>query len=90
MKTALREPFSTGAKAVVAKPFTFGGRTYAAGDSFPWRKLSCSVRKAQQLWENRLISCETTSKAIAPKSDSKAKPMTKPAKEETADESQTD
>jgi hypothetical protein len=57
MKSALREPFSSGAKCTAMKPFTFAGKRYKVGQEFHWRRLACSERKAKQLWESRLITC---------------------------------
>lgn len=52
-----RLPLDLSGKATQAmRAFTFGGRRYEPGDRFPWRQLSCSVRKAQQLHDNRFIT----------------------------------
>ena len=50
-----RQPFSPSGEFVAAKEFRFAGKTYAVGDSFPWRKLSCSMRRLIQLYEGRYI-----------------------------------
>ena len=38
------------------RTFNYGGKNYATGDRFPWLQLSCSVRKAQLLFEGRFIT----------------------------------
>lgn len=56
MATKMRQPFTPGGKFIVGRPFRFGGRDYKAGDEFPWRQLSCSVRKLRSLYEGRNLS----------------------------------
>ncbi len=51
-----RQPFSPSGEFVAGKEFRFGGKTYSVGDSFPWRKLSCSMRRLIQLYEGRYIN----------------------------------
>ena len=56
MAQAVRQPFNAKGKFVAgAKGLRFHGKTYAPGDNFPWRKLSCSERKLRQLHERRLV-----------------------------------
>lgn len=56
MATKMRQPFTPGGKFIVGRPFRFGGKDYKAGDEFPWRQLSCSVRKLRSLYEGRNLS----------------------------------
>jgi len=56
MSSYMRQPFTPGGKFVVSKPFRFAGKDYKAGDEFPWRQLSCSVRKLRQLYEGRNLN----------------------------------
>lgn len=66
MKSALKEPFSHQARAIVSKPLVFDGKRYEVGEEFPWRKVGCSVRKARQLWENRFLCNEEAAPKPAP------------------------
>lgn len=50
-----RQPFLPQGEFVAGKAFRFGGKTFNVGDSFPWRKMSCSARRLRQLYESRLI-----------------------------------
>jgi len=56
MSSKVRQPFTPGGKFVVSKAFRFAGRPYKEGDEFPWRQLSCSVRKLRQLYEGRFLN----------------------------------
>lgn len=58
MANQVRRPFTPGGKFVASKDFRFGGRRYAKGDEFPWRQLSCSVRRLRLLYEGRLVNNE--------------------------------
>lgn len=46
----------SGKQCFAMRDFAFAGKRYSRGDRFPWRQLSCSIRKARQLFDNRLIS----------------------------------
>ena len=56
MGRIIRQPFKPRGKFVASKTFRFHGKSYAKGDEFPWRTISCSVRKLRTLYEGRLIS----------------------------------
>ena len=55
MRREERQPFTATGEYVARKQFRFHGRPYAPGDDFPWRTLSCSVRKLTQLYNQRYI-----------------------------------
>lgn len=77
-----RQPFTATGEYVARKQFRFHGKPYAPGDSFPWRKLSCSVRKLQQLYDQRFIEPKGDGASV------EAKPVEerKPVEETTAPE----
>ena len=52
-----RHPFNSGEKFFAGKSFKFHGKNYAIGDPFPWRKLSCSLRKLRTLHDGKYIDC---------------------------------
>lgn len=87
---------ASGKKCWAMKDFTFHGRRYARGDRFDWRKLSCSVRQAQRLYDNRFITSgdiELKDEPVKPKVASKSKaaaPSPEPAQEQPEGESQED
>ncbi len=56
MKNMVRQPFTPGGKFVASKAFRFAGKAYNAGDEFPWRQLSCSVRRLRSLYEGRYLN----------------------------------
>lgn len=56
MTTRMRQPFTPGGKFVVSKPFRFAGKGFNVGDEFPWRQLSCSVRRLRLLYEGRHLN----------------------------------
>lgn len=58
MARKIRQPFTPGGKFVASKDFRFHGRKYVRGDDFPWRTLSCSIRKLRQLYEGRYLNNE--------------------------------
>ena len=58
MTKMVRQPFTPGGKFIASKKFRFHGRDYAKGDEFPWRTLSCSIRKLRQLYEGRFLNNE--------------------------------
>jgi hypothetical protein len=58
MSKMMRQPFTPGGKFIASKNFRFHGRDYARGDEFPWRRLSCSIRKLRQLYEGRYLNNE--------------------------------
>lgn len=74
-----RQPFTATGGYVARKQFRFHGKPYAPGDNFPWRQLSCSVRKLRQLYEQRYIE---------PKGDG-ASVEEKPEEETTTQETTT-
>lgn len=55
MSKMVKQPFAPGGKFVVGREFRFAGRDFKAGDEFPWRRLSCSVRRLRQLYEGRYL-----------------------------------
>lgn len=75
--TLRRSPFTVGAEFVVRRAFHFGGKPYAIGASFHWRRESCSERKLRLLWEGRFIEAksglEEASASVSRKSEGKSK-----------------
>lgn len=49
-------PFDSHGKFVASRTFRFCGRTFAPGEEFDWRRLSCSARKLFQLYDNRFLT----------------------------------
>lgn len=47
--------FDTTKPLIATKEFTAGGRRFKVGDSFNWKKMSVSQRKAQNLFGVRLV-----------------------------------
>ena len=58
MSQLMRQPFTPGGRFVASKAFRFHGRSYAKGDEFPWRQLSCSVLRLRKLYEGRFLNNE--------------------------------
>lgn len=40
---------------LVVKSFCSGGKTYEAGDSFPWRQVGCSERRLGLMVAHRML-----------------------------------
>lgn len=51
----VRAPFDPSGAYVARKDFTFQGKKYPRGTSFPWGTLSCSGRKLKQLYDNGFL-----------------------------------
>lgn len=67
-----RLPFDlSGQQCYAMRDFTFHGQRFAQGDRFPWRQLSCSIRKAQQLWDLRFITSNPPAPVEEPKKGKK-------------------
>lgn len=56
MAKQIRVPFQAKGDYVCTKNFRFVGRDFTAGQEFPWRQMSCSVRKLLRLYEGRFIN----------------------------------
>lgn len=75
-----RLPFDSSKQFISSKPFRFAGRNFSANDPFPWRKIGCSIRKLQQMYDMRkisIISHEETEE-MEEKIDRKKKILPKP------------
>lgn len=85
-----RHPFNTGDKFFAARAFKFHGRNYAVGDVFPWRKLSCSLRKLRTLHDGKFIDCGERGYSDPVKEEAAAKvadaPNAPPVDDDTGDE----
>ena len=53
-----RAPFDPSKPFVARRSFTFNGRRFATGDPFPWRRLSCSVRKLRDLHGGNFVAID--------------------------------
>ncbi len=48
----LKQPFTTSGVFAARRPFAFNGRKYNVGDAFPWRRITCPVRRVRQMYES--------------------------------------
>jgi hypothetical protein len=71
----------SGKQTRARKVFVFHGRRYVAGDRFPWRQLSCSVRKARQLHDDRFITSGDFLPDVTEPKQEVAQPLAEPKKE---------
>jgi hypothetical protein len=56
MSKTERAPFAHNGLFVAAKNFRFNGHVFERDANFPWRKISCSVRRLEQLYNSRYIN----------------------------------
>lgn len=47
--------FSSEDEFVALRPLKFGGKEFAAGQIFPWKKFKCTLRKLKLLHDGRRI-----------------------------------
>lgn len=88
MARKIRQPFTPGGKFVASRDFKFHGHKFTTGDDFPWRTLSCSVRKLRQLYEGRYLNNEyiEESKLYEDEAENAPEPETQESPDGTAAE----
>lgn len=47
----MKQPFTGTGEYVARKVFTYQGKTYKAGDVFPWEKLGINQRRLRQMFD---------------------------------------
>ena len=83
-----RSPFNSGEEFFAAKSFKFHSKNYAVGDVFPWRRLSCSLRKIRTLHDGKFVDCGERGYADKAKEEAAAKSSARV--EDTPDEPPAD
>lgn len=86
MGNKMRQSFTPGGKFIVSRTFRFHGKVYKKGDEFPWRQLSCSVRKLRTLYEGRRLNNVYVDEKITPEQETVVEPITMVEDEEIVEE----
>jgi hypothetical protein len=56
MERYVERVFDASRPTICMKPFRANGHSYTPGDTFPWRRIAVTARRARQLFEARYIT----------------------------------
>ena len=79
-----RQHFDRDATFVARHAFAFDGKSYQAGDVFPWRDLGVTELRLGQFWRACLIDCLPRAVAPAPVADPQPSAAVAPGPEPTS------